>query len=327
VGEINGRRRPPRRALDGVLLLDKPLGMSSNGALQVARRLYDAAKGGHTGTLDPLATGLLPLCFGEATKFAGELLAADKTYHATIKLGITTDSGDAAGIVLETLPVEVTREQLNAALDAFRGDILQLPPMYSALKHEGQPLYKYARAGIDIARAPRPVTIHALHLTGFEGDLLSLTVDCSKGTYIRTLAHDLGAALGCGAHLVGLRRSRIGRLELEQSVTVAQLEALDTGARDRLLLPIDSLLEALPPAYLSDTDAVRMAHGQPVHWDGGSEQRQPNQRMRTYGGARFIGLCELSSDDWLTPVRLVSQSVAVTATEPEVIEEYAEKRV
>ena len=183
--------RPPRRRIDGVLLLDKPGGMTSNAALQKARGLFNAAKAGHTGTLDPMATGLLPLCLGEATKFAGELLDADKTYEATLRLGVITDTADAEGSVLRTRPVAVTRAQAEAALARFRGEIEQVPPMHSALKRDGRPLYEYARQGIEIERAPRRVVIHALELRRLEGERLDIVVECSKGTYVRTLAEDL----------------------------------------------------------------------------------------------------------------------------------------
>ncbi len=301
---MNAPRRPPSRSIDGVLLLDKPLGITSNAALQTARRLYNAAKAGHTGTLDPLATGLLPLCFGEATKFAGELLDADKSYDAVIRLGVTTDTADAEGQVLETRPVTVTMAELEAALDSFRGEIMQIPPMHSALKKDGKPLYEYARAGIEIERAPRPVTIHAIRLTAFAPatETVSISVDCSKGTYIRTLAQDIGEILGCGAHLAGLRRTRIGSLQLESGLTLSALDALSGPERDARLAPVDSLLMALPEALLEAADAGRLAHGQAVRWSGSAEGR-----FRVYGDGRFLGLCVLTTDGWLTPRRLVAE--------------------
>ena len=195
---MNKPRKPPRRRIDGVLLLDKPAGMTSNAALQKAKWLLNAAKAGHTGTLDPMATGLLPICFGEATKFAGELLGADKCYAATVRLGVRTDTADAEGRVLETHPVSVTREQVEAVLARFRGDIQQVPPMHSALKRDGRPLYEYARKGIELERAPRAVSIYALNMCNFDADQVNFEVDCSKGTYVRTLAQDIGDALGCG---------------------------------------------------------------------------------------------------------------------------------
>jgi len=301
---MNAPRRPPRRCVDGVLLLDKPLGLTSNAALQTARRLYNAAKAGHTGTLDPLATGLLPLCFGEATKFAGELLEADKAYDATIRLGITTDSADAEGQVLATRPVHVTQAQVEAVLSRFCGELMQVPPMHSALKRDGKPLYEYARQGITVERAPRRVCIDAIELRDMTGDLLRLSVDCSKGTYIRTLAEDIGEALGCGAHLAALRRTRIGRLRVEQAVALADLEALAPERRDALLSPLDALLDGLPRAELDGVDAVRLCHGQAVRWNG------PAGRWRAYTGGAFLGLCELGADGWLSPRRLI-----VTASE------------
>ena len=297
---MNAPRRLPRRAIDGVLLLDKPLGLTSNAALQSARRLYNAAKAGHTGTLDPLATGLLPLCFGEATKFAGELLDADKTYDATVRLGVTTDTADAEGQVLQTRPVQVSGQQAEAAVRRFTGEIMQVPPMHSALKRDGKPLYAYAREGITLERAPRRVTIHSIELHQFCVDTLMLTVVCSKGTYIRTLAEDIGAALGCGAHLQALRRTRIGRLQLDRAVTLPGLESVDQLQRDAQLLPADALLDGLPRAELDSTDAVRLGHGQPVRWSG------PAGRWRAYAQGTFLGLCELDDAGWLNPRRLIA---------------------
>lgn len=297
---MNAPRRPPRRSVDGVLLLDKPLGVTSNTALQMARRLFNAAKAGHTGTLDPLATGLLPLCFGEATKFAGELLNADKAYDATLRLGVTTDTGDAEGQVKVTRPVQVSQSQVTAVLEQFIGDILQVPPMYSALKRDGKPLYEYARQGVELERAPRSIHIGAIRQLDFSGESLSISVDCSKGTYIRTLAEDIGEALGCGAHLVALRRTRIGSLLLPGAVTLAEIEDCPPEQRDGLLAPVDALLEALPCAELDAAIAVLLGHGQTVRWHG------PAGRWRAYASGRFLGLCELDGDGWLAPRRLVA---------------------
>lgn len=295
-------RSAPRRRVDGVLLLDKSIGMTSNDALQKARRLYNAAKAGHTGTLDPLATGLLPLCFGEATKFAGELLDADKTYLATVQLGITTDTADAEGQVLETCPVEATRDQVAEVLARFCGEIEQIPPMYSALKRDGRPLYEYARKGIEVERAPRRVVIHELTLTAWDGTRLALEVSCSKGTYVRTLAADLGKALGCGAHLAALRRTRIGALTLGDAVDLDALGALDLEARDRRLAPADALLAAVPRVELSAADTQRILHGQGVRWNG-----ETGLRYRYYDpDGRFLGLGEVSADGWLKPKRLIA---------------------
>lgn len=298
--------RPARRRLDGVLLLDKAPGQSSNHALQAARRLYAAAKAGHTGTLDPLATGLLPLCFGEATKFSGELLNADKRYVATVQLGVATDTGDAVGTVLQRRPVEVGRPAVEAALATFVGQIEQVPPMYSALKRDGKPLYQYARAGIDVERAARRVSIHELRLVGGDDGLdcgrFVVEVYCSKGTYVRTLAADIGERLGCGAHLAALRRTGIGALDVAQAHSLAMLEGLADDRRDALLSPADSLLFSLGEARLDVADATRLRHGQAVRWSG-----REGSRLRAYDGEhRFIGVCRQLADGWLQPLRLVA---------------------
>ena len=307
--QVNAPRqggKPARRRLDGVLLLDKQLGLSSNHALQAARRLYNAEKAGHTGTLDPLATGLLPLCFGEATKFAGELLNADKRYVATVQLGVTTDTADAEGAVLERRPVEVGPVDVKAALEAFVGEIEQVPPMYSALKRDGKPLYEYARAGIEVERAPRHVTIHELRLVETDDGLADgrfvFEVRCSKGTYVRTLAADIGERLGCGAHLAALRRTGIGSLDVVQAHSLADLEALTAEARDALLLPPDSLLASLVEVRLDAADATRLRHGQAVRWAG-----EEGTRLRVYDAEHaFIGVCRQVADGWLQAQRLVS---------------------
>jgi tRNA pseudouridine55 synthase len=295
-----------RRPLDGVLLLDKSLGLSSNHALQAARRLYRAEKAGHTGTLDPLATGLLPLCFGEATKFSGELLNADKRYVATVQLGVTTDTADAEGTVLERRPVTVGRSDVEAALAAFVGEIEQVPPMYSALKRDGKPLYEYARAGIDVERAPRRIHIYEMRLLDAGDDLTSgrfgFEVRCSKGTYVRTLAADIGERLGCGAHLAGLRRTGIGRLDVAQAHSIAILDELTVDARDALLLPPESLLANLAEARLDAADAARIRHGQAVRWPA-----EEGVRLRVYDPEyRFIGVCRQVADGWLQAQRLVA---------------------
>lgn len=255
------RVRIPRRAVHGVLLLDKPLGLTSNDALQKVKRLYRAEKAGHTGTLDPLATGLLPLCFGAATKFAQVSLDADKAYRATLRLGQRTSTGDAEGELLQMRAVQVDRAAIDAAIARFTGAIEQMPPMHSALKHEGRALYDYARAGIEIERAQRRVTIHAIDIVEFAPDTLVIDVRCSKGTYIRTLAEDLGEALGCGAHLSALRRSASGALSLDQAVTLEQLSALSEAERDALLRPADSLLADWPQVHLPDDEAGRFLTG------------------------------------------------------------------
>jgi tRNA pseudouridine55 synthase len=302
---MNAPRRPPRRKVDGVLLLDKPIGMTSNAALQKARWLFNAAKAGHTGTLDPLATGLLPLCFGEATKFSSELLDADKAYRATVRLGIVTDTADAEGKVLQTRPVTVGETEVRALLPRFTGVQQQIPPMHSALKRDGTPLYELARQGIEVERAPRQVTIHALAFLGWGGDRFELDVSCSKGTYVRTLAADIGEALGCGAHLAALRRTRVGTLDIAAAVSLDRIEALPPEERDSLLMPPDGLLQELPVLQLSEMEASRLLHGQPVRWEG-----NPANRCRLVGPAGFIGLGEFSADGWLQPKRLIASSFA-----------------
>ena len=293
---MNAPRKPPRRRLDGVLLLDKTLGESSNRALQAARRLYDAEKAGHTGTLDPLATGLLPLCFGEATKFSSDLLNADKRYVAVVQLGVTTDTADTEGKVLRRRPVEVDRRAVEKALAAHTGEIDQIPPMYSALKRDGKPLYEYARAGIELERAARRASIHRLDLldaSDLAGGRFVVEVLCSKGTYVRTLAADIGEFLGCGAHL-----------DVAAAHSLAQLEALAAEARDALLLPPDSLVANLAEARLDAADAVRLRHGQSVRWSG-----EAGARLRAYDHEdRFIGVCRQTVDGWLQPQRLVAGS-------------------
>lgn len=288
------------KRVDGVLLLDKPIGLSSNDALQKARRLFSAAKGGHTGTLDPLATGLLPLCFGEATKFSADLLDADKTYEAVLKLGVTTDSGDAEGAITATAAVNVSAEDVLKALPRFTGNIQQIPPMHSALKRDGRPLYELARQGIEVEREPRAVTIHALEVLAFAGDSLTLRVACSKGTYIRVLAADLGAVLGCGAHLAALRRTVVGDLSLQGSVTLAELAALDESERWAYLHPVDALLHTLPVLSIEGEAAMCFRHGNPIDLPSGLDGK-----IRVYEGSRLIGIGEPGQSGRLWPKRLV----------------------
>ena len=307
---MNAPRRPPRRQVDGVLLLDKPLGVSSNTALQMARRLFNAAKAGHTGTLDPLATGLLPLCFGEATKFAGELLHADKAYRTTLRLGITTDTADAEGAVLQRREVNVSESQLLAALDRFRGEQEQLPPMYSALKRDGKPLYEYARQGIEVERTPRRISILKLELRSFDGLDAVIDVDCSKGTYIRTLGADIGEALGCGAHLQALRRTRVAELVVSQTITLEAIESLPESARDSLLQPLDSLIATLPQVTLNAADSARMRQGQAIAWSG-----RAGERLRMFSSEQhFLGLGAITEDGMLQAQRLVAQSATTKVT-------------
>jgi tRNA pseudouridine55 synthase len=255
------RPRIVRRAVHGVLLLDKAYGVSSNTALQQAKRLFRAEKAGHTGTLDPLATGLLPLCFGAATKFAQVSLDADKRYLATLQLGVTTTTGDGEGEVVRTRDMGVARSDVEAACARFVGAIRQMPPMHSALKHEGKPLYDYARAGIAIEREPRAITIHAIGIVEGEGARWTLDISCSKGTYIRTLAEDIGEALGCGAHLAALRRTGSGRLGIAAALTIDRLEGLSPAELDEVLLPVDALVADWPRVALTTEDAGRFLAG------------------------------------------------------------------
>ncbi|HWU97466.1 MAG TPA: tRNA pseudouridine(55) synthase TruB [Oxalicibacterium sp.] len=253
------RKRVP---VHGVLLLDKPVGLSSNDALIKAKRLLNAEKAGHTGTLDPFATGLLPLCFGEATKFAQDLLDADKTYETVVHLGVTTTTGDTEGEILDTREIDVSRLQIEEALSQFTGDIQQIPPMYSALKRDGKPLYEYARAGVTLEREARAVRIHQLTLIDFQSPYLTLRVCCSKGTYIRVLGEDIGAALCCGAHLNALRRVQVGDLTIGGAVTLEGFAELDEASRQSALAPVDALLTSFPKIQLSEDLAKRFLHGQ-----------------------------------------------------------------
>jgi len=254
--------------IDGALLLDKPLGLSSNAALQKAKRLLGAAKAGHAGTLDPLASGLLLVMFGEATKFAGPLLDADKEYLATLKLGERTATGDAEGQVLQKREISFSKEELQAVLERFRGEIEQVPPMHSALKHEGTPLYRLARRGEEVARTPRRVRISELELIRREGAALDLRVVCSKGTYIRVLAEDIGEALGCGAHLSALRRTASGQFRVEQAIGLDALAELSAAERERRLLSLALLVQGLQRAELGAADEARLRQGQALKISG-----------------------------------------------------------
>lgn len=289
------------RQLDGVLLFDKPLELSSNDALQKVRRLFQAEKAGHTGTLDPLATGLLPICFGEATKFSNALLDADKTYRALLRLGQTTTTGDAEGEITAEHPVNVAQAEADAALAGFRGAIRQLPPMHSALKHQGKPLYEYIRRGETIERELRDVVIHELVLNSFSGNEMDITVRCSKGTYVRTLAEDIGAALGCGAHLTGLRRTAIAHFELRDGYTLQQLQAMSEAERDACVLAPESLMPAMPRLQLDAVQIKRLAQGQRLALDTGL----PDGKVRLHGPQGFIGVGLLQGRR-LAPERLLS---------------------
>lgn len=292
-----------RRPLDGVLLLDKPVGLGSNAALQAAKRLYRAEKAGHAGTLDPLASGLLPIVFGEATKFSQLVLDADKEYVARARLGITTRTGDAEGEVLERRPVQVDAAAAERVLPAFRGEIAQVPPMFSALKHRGRPLYVLARRGESITREPRRIRIHVLELLGMAEETLELRIRCSKGTYVRTLAEDIGAALGCGAHLVSLRRIAASGFRIEESVTLDAVQEAGEAGRDRLLLPLERLLEALPRLDLPDALADRFSLGQAIQLPQTSAGRYRVHR----GQGGLLGVAEAGDDGVLHPRRLLAR--------------------
>jgi len=297
-----------KNRIDGVLLLDKPVGITSNGALVRAKRAYGAAKAGHTGTLDPLASGLLPICFGEATKFASDLLTANKRYMATVALGQVTTTGDAEGEVIQTLPVSVDGASIETALSTLRGEIQQIPPMHSALKRDGKPLYAYARAGLTLTRDPRTVSIYDLTLVASAQNSLTLDVTCSKGTYIRVLAEQIGAALGCGAHLASLRRTSVGVLSLTQAVTLDTLEAMQPEGRLSALLPSDSLLQSLPRIDLDQDATTRFRHGQCI----AVALSHPLGRVRVYGsgieGVGLLGTAQLGDQGALMPLRLVAES-------------------
>ena len=295
--------RARRVPTDGVLLLDKPSGITSQTAVARVKNLYNAAKAGHTGTLDPMATGLLPIAFGEATKFTSALLDAAKGYLATVRLGMTTTTGDLEGEVTAANPVDVDRARVEAVLERFRGPIEQTPPMYSALKHQGKPLYAYARKGEESARAPRTVTITALELEAFESPDLRIHVKCSKGTYIRVLAEDIGAALGCGACLAALRRTEVDRFTVSNAIGLDALAALTEAQRLDCLLPVDAMLLGLPAVALDAAAAGRMLQGGHVAWQG------PEAGLvRLYGPeAAFLGVANAEPGGVLQPRRLVAQ--------------------
>lgn len=298
------------RVVDGVLLLDKPYATTSNAALQTARRLLNAQKAGHTGTLDPLASGLLALTFGEATKFSADLLHADKTYIAGIKLGQKTTTGDLEGDFLQTRPVRVNRADIEKTLNAFRGDILQVPPMFSALKRDGKTLYDLAREGVSIERQARSVRIEKLEILEFADELLTVEVTCSKGTYIRVLAEDIGEALGCGAHLASLRRTKVGALSLEDAVTLQALETMSVDERLATLKPLDALMQTLPAVHLSENDRVRFCHGQRLALGLPS-----CPRVRVYGpDEQMVGTARVNERGVLEPERLIANKKDIEAT-------------
>lgn len=298
--------------IDGVVLLDKPAGMSSQGAVTAVKRAFNADKAGHTGTLDPMATGLLPICLGEATKYSQDLLEADKTYIARVKFGSRTDTGDAEGLTIAELPVPVfanetdLRSAIDALLPKFTGAISQVPPMYSALKRDGKPLYEYARAGVELERTPRDITIHSIRWADITWPEATLEVSCSKGTYIRVLAEDIGNALGCGAHLVGLRRTEVGHLNLEQSFTI---ESIQNGLKNSAdyILPVDALLQTLPHLTVDEQQAKRLEMGQRVPLNLPSIEALVRIYRATAAPHNFIGTADWRSGV-LHPKRLISQA-------------------
>ncbi len=303
-----GRRQQRKgRNISGILLLDKPVGITSNAALQEVKRLFFARKAGHTGNLDPLASGLLPICLGEATKLSAFLLDADKVYIGRVKLGQRTNTADAEGEVIETRPVPaLDKAQVEAVLARFSGEIEQIPPMHSAIKQNGQPLYKLAHQGIEVERKPRTVTIFELRLEALEGDELEIYVHCSKGTYIRTLAEDIGEALGCGAHLIGLRRTGVGAFQEPQSITLEQLRQRfdeDRRSLDELLLPMEEALASWPVVSLTETSLFYVRQGQPV-----VISKAPSSGwVRLMGpGEEFIGVGTILDDGRVAPKRLLN---------------------
>ncbi|MDH5629342.1 MAG: tRNA pseudouridine(55) synthase TruB [Gammaproteobacteria bacterium] len=301
-----GRRRRKGRDINGILLLNKPEGLSSNQALQQVKHLYFAAKAGHTGALDPLATGMLPICFGEATKFSQFLLNSDKGYRVIAKLGIRTDSSDSTGEVVETRPVAVKEAQLVKALKTFEGKISQVPSMFSALKHEGKPLYYYARQGIEIDREARQITIYDIELLRFDqiNNEVELYIECSKGTYIRTIIDDLGQMLGCGAHVTMLNRTFVADFPPEQMIDITQLEKdREEGiSLDQYLLPMDSALEFLPEVVLDQDSEHYFLQGQAINYPDLSDV----DILRVYNDSGdFLGIAEVNEDLMLAPKRLV----------------------
>ncbi|HHG3591603.1 TPA: tRNA pseudouridine(55) synthase TruB [Vibrio parahaemolyticus] len=306
-------RRRKGRPINGVILLDKPTGISSNDALQKVKRIYFAEKAGHTGALDPLATGMLPICLGEATKFSQFLLDSDKRYRVIAKLGERTNTSDSDGEVVETRPVDVTLEKLEASIEKFRGESDQVPSMFSALKYQGKPLYEYARKGIEVPRESRKITVYEIVLHRFEGDEVEMEVHCSKGTYIRTIVDDLGEMLGCGAHVTMLRRTAVAKYPYEKMVALEQLnELLEQAHReeiaprellDPLLMPMDTAVEDLPEVNLIPELADMVQHGQPVQVLGAPEQG--SLRLTMGEEHLFIGVGEMNDDGKIAPKRLV----------------------
>ena len=296
------QKKSTKREIDGVFLLNKPLGFSSNQALKKIQWLFNAKKAGHTGTLDPMASGLLPICLGEATKFSHRLLNANKTYIATIQFGVTTTTGDQEGEVISEKEVIFNEVQLKETLQKFIGDITQIPPMYSALKFEGKPLYEYARKGIEIERKSRQITIYDIKLIKVEGSVTTLEVSCSKGTYIRTLAEDIGQALGCGAHLKGLERTQTGNFQLSDALSIEALEAIAVASREKILLPIDALLEGQSSIELTSTETEAIKKGQSIDFISKNEEE-----LRLYSASgKFLGVGQPDLQGHLLPKRLIA---------------------
>ncbi|PNL93372.1 tRNA pseudouridine(55) synthase TruB [Aggregatibacter aphrophilus] len=301
--------KPRKRGRDihGVFLLDKPQGMSSNDIMQKVKRIFQANKAGHTGALDPLATGMLPICLGEATKFSQFLLDADKRYLVTSKLGERTDTSDAEGQIVETREVKVKTPEILTALEQFRGDILQVPTMFSALKHNGKPLYEYARQGITVEREARPITIFELNFIEYNAPYLTLEVHCSKGTYIRTLVDDLGEALGCGAHVTMLRRTAVADYPTEKMLDWNALQSLaaqqDLSLLDTLLLPMDTAVAKLPTLTLDESQTQGIGFGQRVKFDN-SNSLQGQVRLFSHEN-RFLGVAVIDENNVIRPQRLV----------------------
>ncbi|MCL7929730.1 tRNA pseudouridine(55) synthase TruB [Halomonas llamarensis] len=308
-------RRRRGLPVNGVLLLDKPKGMSSNHALQRVRRLYQAQKAGHTGTLDPMATGMLPICLGEATKFSAHLLEADKVYKTRVELGVITDTGDAEGEVLERRQVpDLSDAEIGAVIARFRGEIDQVPPMYSALKHQGKKLYELAREGKHVERAARRISVYDARLLSRDGSAFELEVSCSKGTYIRTLAEDIGQALGAGAHISALRRLKTGPFGADNfgthgMWTLEALEALDgQDAKEAELMPVDALVDHLPALNVAESDYQRLIHGQSARRN--VAEMAMDTLTRLYHGEVFIGLGVVKGADEVAPKRLLNTAAA-----------------
>ena len=296
------QKKSSKREIDGVFLLDKPLGFSSNQALKKIQWLFNAKKAGHTGTLDPMASGLLPICLGEATKFSHRLLDANKSYIAIIHLGVTTSTGDQEGEVVSEKKVALNEAQLKDTLKKFIGDMTQIPPMYSALKFAGKPLYEYAREGIEIERKSRLIKIYDIKLISIEESIITIEVDCSKGTYIRTLAEDIGKTLGCGAHLKGLTRTQTGNFKLSDALTIEALEAMSMPSREKILLPTDALLEGLSSIKLTIAQTEAIKKGQSIDFIS-----EKDKEVRLYSASgQFVGVGQSDLQGRLFPKRLIA---------------------